>query len=532
MVSSTRRYAETDDLPPARTPRPGLYSWLAGAIAAAVALGVGELVAAWVGPASSPLVAVGQGVIRIVPESLKRLAISLFGQADKLALVVGTVVLLLVLAAVIGQLARRSIQLGDVGIAALAVVGALAAATAPAGGPLAVLPSLVGGVAGAYALRVLVRAIPRRSASTDEPAAPSRGIDRRGFLTVASVTTVVAALGGGIGLVLRSRFDVSAARAKLVIPKPTSPAPARPAGADLAARPIRGLTPLITANPDFYRIDTALSVPQVDPQEWRLRIHGMVDRSVTLTLDELLKRDLIERDLTLACVSNEVGDSLNSTARFIGVPLGPLLDELGVASGADQIFTTSVDGFTASVQLAAVTDGRDAMLAVAMNGEPLPPEHGFPVRMVVPGLFGYVSATKWISDLELTTYDQHSAYWTQRGWSDKGPVKTFSRIDVPTDGIDRDPGSVVVAGIAYAMHRGIEKVELSIDDGPWRRATLSPEDNPDMWRQWYLDWDAPKGDHLLTVRATDGTGEVQTSDVVGPVPDGATGLHRVGVSIG
>lgn len=514
-----------------RVPRLGLLAWLSGGLAAAVALGVGELVAAFVGPASSPLVAVGQGVIRIVPESIKEFAIRTFGQNDKLALIVGTLLVLALCAVAIGSLARRTLQGGYLGIGALALVGVVAAGTAPDGGMLAAGPSLVGGLAGGYALKLLIGALGVHPATglpapTDRPLA----FDRRRFLTLSAAAAALAAAAGGVGILIKNRFDVSKARAALVIPAPTSPAPAWPSGADLSAK-IKNLTPLLTSNADFYRIDTALSVPQVDPTEWRLMIHGMDGPAAQLTLDDLLSRELIERDLTLACVSNEVGGSLNSTARFIGVPLAPLLSELGVTAGADQIFTTSVDGFTASVQLAAVMDGRDAMLAVAMNGEPLPIEHGFPVRMVVPGLFGYVSATKWISDIELTTYDKRSAYWTDRGWAAKGPVKTFSRIDLPKDGADLNAGKVIVAGVAYAMHRGIAKVEVRIDDGAWTEATLSPEDNKDIWRQWYLQWQADAGDHTLTVRATDGDGVVQTATEVGPVPDGASGYDYHDVSV-
>jgi hypothetical protein len=176
-------------------------------------------------------------------------------------------------------------------------------------------------------------------------------------------------------------------------------------------------------------------------------------------------------------------------------------------------------------------DGRDAMLAVAMNGEPLPFEHGFPVRMLVPGLYGYESATKWIVDIELTTLAAADAYWVERGWAQVAPIKTASRIDTPRNGEQVPRGSVTVAGVAWAQHRGVDAVELSVDGGPWTGATLAAEDSVDTWRQWIWTWQASAGDHALRVRAIDGDGNLQTGASARPFPSGATGWDEVMVTV-
>ena len=291
-----------------------------------------------------------------------------------------------------------------------------------------------------------------------------------------------------------------------------------------------GAASFYTPNADFYRVDTALTVPKVDAGTWSLRISGMVDRPVTLSLDDLLARPLVERDITLTCVSNEVGGPYVGNARWTGVLLAPLLEELGVQSGAEQVLSRSVDGWTCSTPTSAITDGRDAMLAVAMNGEPLPLEHGFPVRMVVPGLYGYVSATKWVTELELTTFDE-TAYWTTRGYAAQAPIKLSSRIDTPKPLAKLPAGPVAIAGVAWAQGIGIDAVEVSIDGGPWQRARLAGEAGVDTWRQWVLPWDATAGSHRLVVRATDKAGQTQTADRAPIFPDGATGRQEVLVTV-
>jgi hypothetical protein len=294
---------------------------------------------------------------------------------------------------------------------------------------------------------------------------------------------------------------------------------------------VPGLGPFFTPNERFYRVDTALLVPAVMAEDWRLRVHGMVDREITLDFEQLLSRPLIERDITLTCVSNPVGGRYAGNARWIGAPLRDLLLEAGPDPGADQIVSRSVDGFTLGTPTAVAIDGRDALLAVAMNGEPLPLEHGFPVRMVVPGLFGYVSATKWVVDIELSRFDAFDPYWIRRGWAERAPVKTMSRIDTPTPFTDLRAGEVAIAGVAWAQHVGIERVEVSVDGGQWATAELAAEDTVDTWRQWVHRWDATPGDHRLRVRATDGTGVTQTAERAEPFPDGATGHHEIVVRV-
>jgi DMSO/TMAO reductase YedYZ molybdopterin-dependent catalytic subunit len=294
---------------------------------------------------------------------------------------------------------------------------------------------------------------------------------------------------------------------------------------------VPGVEPFVTRNADFYRIDTALTVPQMEPKDWRLTIHGRVKRPLTLTYEQLLARPMVERYITLACVSNEVGGELVGNARWLGVPIKDLLDEVEPDDSADQVVSRSVDGYTAGTPTAALRDGRDALLAVGMNGEPLPVEHGFPVRMVVPGLYGYVSATKWLTELELSRFSDFSAYWVRRDYAALAPVKTQSRIDTPAAGRRLEQGLVVVAGVAWAQHRGVSAVEVRVDDGPWQQAQLAAVPSVDTWRQWSWPWQATPGEHRLEVRATDNTGQVQTGQVHEPLPDGATGRHTIKVRI-
>jgi DMSO/TMAO reductase YedYZ molybdopterin-dependent catalytic subunit len=502
---------------------------LAGVAAAVVALGVAQLVALALGSAvSAPLVAVGSAVIDAVPEPVKELAIRLFGTNDKLALQIGTLIVLLAFAALVGVLAVRNRAYGLVGVALFGLVGAIAAATRHGAGWTAVLPSLVGALAAAATLLFLLTRLER----IPEPARTARsgedGVPRRRFLSLTGSSLVAGAIAALGGRWLGNQRNVSAERAALKLPAPASPAAALPAEVNLG---VPGLSTFITPNADFYRIDTALVVPQVDPNTWTLRIHGRVRNPMTLTYAQLLARPMIERYITLCCVSNEVGGDLISNARWLGVPVKSLLDEAQPEDGADQVVGRSVDGFTTGTPTAVLRDGRDAMLAIAMNGEPLPVEHGFPVRMVVPGLYGYVSATKWLVELELSSFADFDAYWIPRGWAQQAPIKTESRIDTPRNGDRPRAGHFMVAGVAWAQHRGVNKVELRIDDGPWQTARLSAVPSIDTWRQWTYAWDATPGTHRLTVRATDGAGAVQTEDEEPPAPDGASGWHTIEVTV-
>jgi DMSO/TMAO reductase YedYZ molybdopterin-dependent catalytic subunit len=499
-------------------------TWLgaiAGVLAAGVGLGVGQFVAGLTGASGSPVVAVGQLQIDLTPPWLKNFAISEFGSHDKQILVGGILVVLAVFAAAIGVAATRRLAYGLAGLAVFAAVGVTAAASRPTATFASLLPTLCATAAAAIVLRVLVRLA--------EVSDPTADLSRRNFLAAGATTAVIAAGAGLVGRALTERSSVAKARAAVRLPEPTAAGPSLPAGADLG---IPGLASFVTANSAFYRVDTAIVVPQVDPSSWRLRIHGMVNREITLTFDELIRRPLIEDYITLCCVSDPVGGPYIGNARWLGASLAALLRQAGIKARADQLFCTSADGFTSGTPVQAVMDGRDALLAVAMNGQPLPVAHGFPVRMVVPGLYGYVSATKWVTDIEVTTFASNSAYWAQRGWSQQAPIKTESRIDVPGDGASLTAGKrATVAGVAWAQHKGIEAVEVRVDGGPWQQARLAAVPGIDTWRQWVWQWDATPGGHVIQARATDKTGYTQTGSDAPPEPNGATGYPQVNVTV-
>ena len=532
-------------------------------LTAAVAMGVGQLVAGLTVAQGSPVLAVGQAAIDLTPLPVKDFAISTFGANDKNALVVGILVILAAFAAVIGILAVRRLALGLAGLAVFACIGLAAALTRPTATAAYVIPTLVGAAAGAFALTRLVRAAhgldsrPNRSAGARTPAnelkppdlpepaeatpassftylpnpddrGASRGPARRRFLTTSGVAVVTAAAGALVGRELITRHNVSAARAALRFPKPAVAAPPLPPGANLN---IPGLSSFITPNSSFYRVDTALLLPQVDPATWQLRIHGMVQREVTLTFDQLLRRPLIEDYITLTCVSDPVGGPYVGNALWLGASLADLIRQARPLGGADQLLCTSVDGFTSGTPLQIVLDGRDALLTVAMNGQALPVEHGFPARMVVPGLYGYVSACKWVTDIEVTTFASAYAYWATRGWSQQGPIKTESRIDVPVSNSTIAPGRTPVAGVAWAQHKGVAAVEVRVDAGPWQQARLAAVPDIDTWRQWVWEWDATPGSHVLEARATDATGYTQTAVQAQPPPNGASGYPSAAVVV-
>jgi DMSO/TMAO reductase YedYZ molybdopterin-dependent catalytic subunit len=498
---------------------------LAGILTAAVALGVAELAAVITGPASAPVIAVGETAINLTPVPVKDFAIAHFGSHDKQALVTGILLFLIAFAALIGVLAVRRMAYGLAGLAAFAALGAAAAITAPEASPRDVLPTLAGvSVAGVVLVR-LVRAVRTAfPAGTSGPRTP----DRRRFLIAGAAAAALAAAAGGAGDRLLGRFSVASSRAQVRLPAPAVRAQAIPAGTELS---IPGLTPFLTANSSFYRVDTDLVLPQVAPETWTLRIDGMVDREVEITFADLLRMPLTETYITLVCVSNQVGGTYNGNARWLGVPLATLLRRAGVRAGADQVLSTAADGMTISTPVEAIMDGRSALLAVGMNGQPLPVAHGFPARMVVPGLYGYVSATKWVTRLTLTTFARQRGYWTERGYAAQAPIKTESRIDVPKPLARLGPGRVVVAGVAWAPTRGIAAVEVSVDNGPWHVARLAAAHGIDTWRQWVWTWDATPGLHQLQARATDGTGVTQPSRRAQIFPSGATGWDSVVVTV-
>ncbi len=559
---------------------------IAGLLAAATALGVGQLVAGLTGANGSPVVAVGQLQIDFTPPWLKNFAINEFGSDDKLVLVGGILVVLGIFAAVIGVAATRRLGYGMAGLLVFAAIGLTAAATRPTASVASLLPTLAATAAAAIVLRVLIERIgppataaPRAWGDTGEddadgaadsgeliardlppvpdlppgmgrqggvirPSAgqghdwlagtpvPSGPVEpaRRGFLAASVATAGAATVAGLAGRLLAERSSVTTARNALKLPEPV-PTTVRtlPPGVDLN---IPGLASFITPNNNFYRVDTAIVLPEVDPSSWQLRIHGMVNREITITFDELLKRPLIEDYVTLCCVSDPVGGPYIGNALWLGASLASLLRDAGIKAGADQLMCTSVDGFTSGTPVQTVMDGRDALLAVAMNGQPLPIAHGFPARMVVPGLYGYVSATKWVTDINVTTFAGNYAYWAQRGWSQQAPIKTESRIDVPNGESQIRPGRTAVAGVAWAQHKGIEAVEVRVDQGPWNQARLAAVPDLDTWRQWVWEWEATSGNHVIEARATDKTGYTQTAAQAQPEPNGASGYPSVAVTVG
>ena len=552
---------------------------IAGLLAAAVALGIGQLVAGFVAPDASPVVAVGESSIGLTPPPVKSFAISTFGSHDKVVLVAGILAVLAVFAAVVGALAMRRLGYGMAGLAVFTAVGVAAALSRPTASAVWALPTLVGGAAAAGALRLLVRAVPaavpRPAATPDDdgepdayagpPAVPDAAVPdtpgpgtpepgppgtrrpgtapadrpprpaavygpgRRRFLRTSAAAAGTAVVAGVAGRLLAERSSVSQAQSSLRLPKPAHPAPPLPAGSNLR---IPGLSSFVTPNSSFYRVDTAIVVPEVPPSGWHLRIHGMVAREITISFDELIRRPLTADYITLTCVSNPVGGPYVGNALWIGASLASLLREAGIRAGAEQLLCTSVDGFTSGTPVQTVMDGRDALLAMAMNGTALPVEHGFPVRMVVPGLYGYVSACKWITDINVTTWADR-AYWAEpgQGWAQQAPIKTESRIDVPSGNAVLKPGRTPVAGVAWAQHKGLDAVEVRVDGGPWHEARLAAVPDIDCWRQWVWEWDATPGTHQISARATDATGYTQTATQAPPPPNGASGYPVISVTV-
>ncbi|MCP2174224.1 DMSO/TMAO reductase YedYZ, molybdopterin-dependent catalytic subunit [Williamsia maris] len=496
-----------------------------GIVAAGLTVGVGQLVAAVFDRAAAPLFAVGSAVIDLTPKPVRESAISTFGTGDKTALLVGMGVIVALLAVLAGVLETSRRRWGSALFAAFGALGVAAAVTRPAAGVWWFLPTVLGVAAGITFLRVMAVRLDSPATGETDSGDAEQGPDRRAFLLGASGGGAAAVVTGVAGSALDHFFnDVSRDRSAFSVPRAVNTI-------DQSADDDGGATPFVTDNSDFYRIDTALQPPQLTSGAWSLRIHGMVDREVRIDMASLRRMPAIEKMVTLTCVSNEVGGDLIGNATWTGYRLRDLLAMAGPSDDADMVLSTSSDGFTAGTPIEALTDDRDSLLAVAMNGTPLPIEHGYPARMVVPGLYGYVSATKWVVSLEVTRFDRAKAYWSTRGWSEKGPIKTSSRIDVPRDSATVNAGRVAVGGVAWAQPRGINAVQVQVDDGPWQSARLLAPDNIDTWRLWSWDWDATSGDHTLTVRAIDGEGRQQSAVVSRPDPDGSTGLHTIDVSV-
>ena len=513
---------------------------LSGILAAVAGIAAGHLVAGFAAPASSPVLAIGSTVIDLTPTPVKEWAIAHFGTNDKLILQGSVLVVTLALSAVAGLLARRRLALGIGFIVVLTGLAGAAALTRPTAGLREAVPALAAMAAGVATLVVLVRLAAPAAATSGAASDPTpdstpgsttgptpgetSGPGRRHFLGTAlgiTVLSVLAATGG--------QLRAGAQRLKkIVLPQPTEAARALPN--DLATQ-VAGISPLRTPTEKFYRVDTNLVVPQVDADTWTLEVDGMVERPFSVSLRELLAMPMIERDITMTCVSNEVGGGYIGSARWLGVRLTDVLDRAGTTDAPDQVLSTAVDGFTISTPLAVVRDGRDAMIAVGMNGAQLTDTHGFPARLITPGLYGFVGATKWLTRLTLTTYAADQSYWTKRQWATDAPIKTSARIDTPAPLSTVKAGKIAIGGVAWAQHRGVGKVDVRIDDGPWQETKLGPEASVDYWRQWYLPWDAEPGLHRIAVRATDRAGRPQVTERATPFPSGSSGIQEVVVTV-
>lgn len=503
-----------------------------GVLATVVGMATGHLVASLLDPASSPILAVGSTVIDLTPTPMKEWAIAQFGTKDKTILVGSVFLGALILAAIGGILARRRFAIGASLLLLLVALSGAAAMLRPTSGVLDLVPALGTAIAGVAALALLVRlagestgvtAVDRRFGLGDSAA--DAGPSRRGLLIAAGVLTAAAAVMAGAG---RWITGLRTSPTDVTLPAAKDAAAAFPQGLE---NKVKGISPFRTPISDFYRVDTRLTLPIIGLDDYTLTIDGDVDEEVTFTFEDLLAMDLIERDITITCVSNDVGGPYVGSARWTGVPLKALLDRAGVGDKADQILSTDVDGMTISTPLAMAMDGRDAMVAVGMNGQALPREHGFPVRMVIPGLYGFISATKWMTRITLTTYAEDKAYWTERDWAIDAPIKISSRIDTPKSFEEIDAGDTFIGGVAWAQTQGIGGVEVQIDGGQWEKAELGPSAGDDYWIQWYLPWKAESGEHTVGVRATTKDGDVQTAAKTMPFPEGSSGLQKIIVRV-
>ena len=503
---------------------------IAGVAAASVSLGVTQLVAIPFGARADARVAIGSAAVDLTPGPAKEWAIQTLGTLDKFFVSAVVLVAIAAIAAIAGTLETRRRPFGSAVIVAAGVLGCVAVLSRPGATALDVVPTVAGIACGVAALRLLCRRF------WPGPGDPEDGADHGGPDPARRMGLVVfGVLGFGVAsgvlgaVVTRLVHSVAADRTSFKLPQPRASAP--PIPADVQPNSV-ALPSFVTAGADFYRVDTALLIPQLSHADWRLRIHGMVDREATYSFDDLTGFEVVESVTTLTCVSNPVGGKLLSTGIWTGYRLADLLAAAGVRADADMVLSTSIDGFTAGTPVEAIADGRDALLAIGLNGQPLPSAHGYPARLIVPGLYGYVSATKWVVDLELTRFDKAKAYWTRQGWAPRAPIKTESRIDVPRGGQNVPVGPVVFGGVAWAQNRGVRAVEVRINDGVWWPAQLGASYSNQTWRLWSFPWQAKSpGKHTITVRATDNTGAVQTADQVGSVPDGATGWHTVDFTV-
>jgi len=549
------------------------WYFVAGLIASGFSLALTELIAGLYLSAPSMVVTIGQRFIDITPAALKDWAIAVFGTNDKAVLIGGIVVVTILIGGLLGVVAQERLLWASAGFVAFGALGFFLGLTDPLATTgatfIAAASAPVSGIAVLSYLRYLLQQ-PDSASEADRPERPERFAEsRRAFVTASG-----AAVALSLGQVLVGRLSAGrtqeavAARDQVTLPTvgtspTTTPAPtttvaaaaqeqsvassptttsepvastvaeepvvravADPTPAQIA--PVEGVSELVTPNDSFYRIDTALTIPRVQLETWELRFSGLVDRPFSLKYEELLALPMVERFITICCVSNSIGGGLIGNAKWLGVPLKDLLERAGVQPEGTQLIGRSVDGFTVGFPTSAALDGREALLAVGMNGEPLPLKHGFPARLVVSGLYGFVSATKWLSEIEFARWEDFNAYWIPRGWSKEAPIKTHSRIDTPRPG-EIAAGPQAIAGVAWSQNRGIDRVEVQVNEEPWIEATLPEELSIDTWRQWYVEYDFAPGPYSIAVRATDRTGYTQTSEIASPRPDGATGYHIVGV---
>ena len=544
--------------------------FLAGLVASGFALAFSEMLASFFVSAPSLVLTIGQRFIDITPAALKDWAIAVFGTNDKAVLIGGIVVVTIIIGGLLGVVARKRMELAAIGFVAFGVLGYALGITDPlatAGATL--IPAVAAAVSGIAVLILLRRLLQGAVAEGTDPVPAVSPDSRRAFMTASGAAVVLAAGQVVIGRLAAGRTQsVVAAREQVTLPTvaaspTTTAAPAATTTAATAAAveeapvteatttttraaeevvrtvadptpaqiaQVEGVSELITPNETFYRIDTALSIPNVDLDTWEVSFTGLVDSPFSLTYEELVDLPMVERYITICCVSNSVGGELIGNAKWLGVPLRDLVERAGVQPEGTQLIGRSVDRFTVGFPTEAVFDGREALLAIGMNGEPLPVRHGFPARLVVSGLYGYVSATKWLSEVEFARWEDFDAYWIPRGWAKEAPIKTQSRIDTPRPGTV-EAGTRAIAGVAWAQNRGIDTVEVQVDGGPWMEAILPEELAIDTWRQWHLEYDFTPGPHTIAVRATDRTGYTQTSEIVPPRPDGATGYHTVQVVV-
>ena len=540
----------TDDSQPhiAGAAAPRWMGALAGIAAAAAALGFSQ----WVEGASDIpglVLAVGEWVVDYTPGWVVEWSIEDLGSAGKGNLLPGITLISFLVAAKLGDVSLRTSRLwGVLGFTAFGFFGAFAAGRNPQSPTVAGwFWSLFATGLGITTLIVLV-GIARRTIAEprdDQLASPlNPPRSRRAFLAWSGGAGAVALVGVGLGKATAGPSAAELARDAIVLPTATTTTPAATSttttevaaatpGA-VTAEPFTspaGLSRWITPNEDFYRIDTAFSIPQVDPAGWTLNFTGMVDTPYALTYDEILGMDLVDQAITMSCVSNPIGGDLVGNAVWTGIPLVDLLERAGVQPGATQVTSRSVDDWTSGFPTELLGDGRNALLAVGMNGEPLPIRSGFPARLVVAGIYGYVSATKWISEIRMTTWEDFNGYWINLGWSKDGPIKTTSRVDVPKNQARIAAGVTPVAGVAWAPIRGISAVEIRIDNNDWIACDLARPGSDETWVQWKSDWDAPEGTHQIAVRAFDGNGDVQPIGPKTVAPDGAEGWHQIVVEV-